>query len=127
MTTKINNETDLKSVGAALHDARFTSEAIVFDAQAGTFGLKCWVREPKPTDGGGAPRWRANLLSFSNVANCTVKAREMVSYYELASIRFARRTGRLELVTHYGIEISLQVRELNGALIETDETKENWI
>ena len=126
MTTKISSKADLKSVGATLHDARFASEDIDFDAKAGTFCLKCWVLDPKPKLGGVGPRWRANQLSFSNVANCTVETREVVSYYELATIRFARRNGRLELVTHYGIEISLQIREPNGALIETDETEENW-
>ena len=47
---KITNETDVKSVTAILHDARFMADAIAYDAKAQTFALKCWVQGLKGKD-----------------------------------------------------------------------------
>jgi hypothetical protein len=126
MLTKIANADDLKPVAAMLHDARFTADAIAFDAEARTFALRCWVLEPKPTAAGNSRRWRACRLSFENVTDCKVTAKEKVRYYELGTIRFSERNRKLHLVAHYAIEISLVVGELDGVLTETDETRDKW-
>jgi hypothetical protein len=126
MATRITNAADLKSLAATLHDARFTAEAIAFDGKGRTFTLKCWVLESKPTAAGSSRRWQACRLSFANVTDCKVNAKEKVRYYELATIWFSERDRKLDLVTHYGIEISLTVGELDGALTETSETRDKW-
>jgi hypothetical protein len=126
MTTRITNAVNLKSVAATLHDARFTADAIKFDAATHTFDLKCWVLEPKPKADAAARRWQACRLSFANVVDCKVNAKEKVRYYELATIRFSERDRKLDLVTHYAIEISLAVGELDGTLTETSETRDKW-
>lgn len=126
MPARITNSADLKSVAATLHDARFTAEALTFDATARTFALKCWVLEPKPMPAGNSRCWQACQLSFGNVADCKVNVKEKVRYYELATIRFSERDRKLDLVAHYGIEISLAVGELGGALTETNETRDKW-
>lgn len=113
MATRITNAAELKSLAATLHDARFTADAIAFDAAAQTFTLKCWVLEPVSRS------WQARQLSFGNVADCKVNTKEKVRYYELATIRFTERERKLDLITHYGIEISLAVDKLDGALSET--------
>jgi hypothetical protein len=125
MATRITNAAELKSLAATLHDARFTADAVAFDAAARTFALKCWVLEPKPTEG-NSRRWQARQLSFGNVADCKVNVKEKVRYYELATIRFAERNRKLDLVAHYGIEISLALGELDAALTEMSETREKW-
>ncbi len=120
MATRITNAAELKSLAATLHDARFTADAIAFDAAAQTFTLKCWVFDS------ASRRWQARQLSFGNVADCKVNTKEKVRYYELATIRFTERDRKLDLVTHYGIEISLVVDKLDGALNETSETRDKW-
>lgn|GEM_PF-7106976 len=120
MATWITDPAELKSLAATLHDARFTADAIAFDAAAQTFTLKCWVFDSV------SRRWRARQLSFGNVAACKVNTKEKVRYYELATIRFTERDRKLDLVTHYGIEISLAVEKLDGRLNETNETRDNW-
>lgn len=74
----------------------------------------------------GARPWRACQLSFTNVEGGNVNIKEKVGYYELATIRFSECDHKLQLATHCGIEISLIVRELNGALTETEETCARW-
>lgn len=123
---QITNAAELKSLAATLHDARFTADAVTFDAAARTFTLKCWVLEPKPTAVENSHRWQARQLSFGSVTDCKVNVKERVRYYELATIRFAERDRKLDLVAHYGIEISLAVGELDGALTETSETRAKW-
>jgi hypothetical protein len=126
MVTRIKNAVNLKSTAATLHDARFTVEDVTFDAPARIFTLKCWVLEPNPQSVGTSRRWQAYQLSFANVSDCKVTMKEKVRYYELATIWFSERDRELDLVTHYGIEISLSVGELDGALIETSETRDRW-
>lgn len=109
-----------------LHDARFTTDAIGFDASVRTFTLKCWVLEPKPKAVAAPRRWQSCRLSFTNIADCKVNEREKIPYYELATIRFIEHERRIDLVTHYGIEISLITESLDGALNETRETREKW-
>jgi hypothetical protein len=120
MATRITKAAELKSLAATLHDARFTADTIAFDATARTFTLKCWVLEL------ASRQWQAQQLSFGDVADCKVNVKEKVRYYELATIRFAERERKLELVAHYGIEISLAVDKLDGALNETNETRDKW-
>lgn len=120
MATQITHAVELKSLAATLHDARFTADAIVFDAATQTFTLKCWVFEPVSRS------WQARQLSFGSVADCNVNTKEKVRYYELATIRFTERDRKLDLVTLYGIEISLVVDKLDGALSETSETRDKW-
>ncbi|MCX8156909.1 MAG: hypothetical protein N3J91_10750 [Verrucomicrobiae bacterium] len=120
MATRITNAVELKSLAATLHDARFTADSIAFDATARTFTLKCWVLQP------ASRRWQARQLSFGGVADSKVNVKEKVRYYELATIRFAERDRKLEFVAHYGIEISLAVDKLDGALNETNETRDKW-
>ncbi len=126
MTTKISNQADLKKAAATLHDARFTADAIGFDVSTNVFTLKCWVFEPEQSKGGSPRRWKACRLSFTDVANYNLTTREKVCYYELSTIRFAEGDHRLDLITHYGIQITLQIGELHGALTETSETRELW-
>jgi hypothetical protein len=123
VTTRITNTAELKLLAATLHDARFTTDAIAFDAAARTFTLKCWMLEPAKS---ASRRWRACQLSFGSVADCKVNVKEKVSYYELATIRFAERDRKLELVAHYGIELNLAVDKLDGDLIQTNERLDNW-
>jgi len=126
MTTKISSQPELKRAAATLHDARFTADAIKFDVSANVFTLKCWIFEPAQNKGGNARRWRACRLSFTGVTNCDVTTHEKVCYYELSTVRLARSGHRLDLITHYGIQLVLQIRELNGVLTETDEMRERW-
>lgn len=70
--------------------------------------------------------WKACQLSFANVVDCKVNAKEKVRCYELATIRFSERDHKLDLVTHCAIEINLAVGELDGSLTETGETHDKW-
>ena len=126
---QIKTQADLKKASAILHDARFTADAIGFDVSAKTFTLKCWVFEYVQKSDGTSRHWKAYRLSFTGVAECKVTTLEKVSYYEIATIRFAEGDHMLDLVTHYGIQIRLQIGKLDGVLMETDETREqgvNW-
>jgi hypothetical protein len=107
----------LKSAASLLHDARFTAEAIVFEKSTRTFTLKCWQRDVHRS-------WRAYQLLIANVIESKVTVKEAVAYYELSTFRFDQR--RLELITHYGIEISLEVEKLAGEVIDTGETQQDW-
>jgi len=120
MITRITNTAELKPLAATLHDARFTADTIAYDVAARTFTLTCWVFEP------ASRRWQAWQLSLNNVTDCRVNLREKVCYYELATIRFSERDCKLDLITHYGIEISLTVCKLAGALTNRGETRDNW-
>jgi hypothetical protein len=113
---------DLDAASATLHDARFTLDAICFDASAKTFTLKCWQLEghKKPR------RWRAWSLSFAGVIECDMDTKESVAYYELATIRFDDREHALHLVTHYGVDIRLLTAGLDGILLEASETRASW-
>jgi len=126
MITIIGSKTDLKSASAFLHDARFTFDAIDFNPQTQTFSLKLWVCAPRRKGGKDLQMWKAYLLSFAAVTDCKVKMHEKVSYYELATIRFVKREGCVHLVAHYGVEITLWIRELAGAIKETDESRQEW-
>ena len=126
MQIKIANEADLKSVATVLHDARFTADAINFDAATHSFTLKCWVLEPKSKSIGVVRGWQAHQLSFANVTGCKVNVKEKVFYYELATIRFNQRDSKLDLITHYAVEMSLRLGKLEGTLTETDERREQW-
>lgn len=126
MRTTITNVADVKSVATTLHDARFMADAIEFDSTAKMFALKCWVLERKPKKLGASQCWHACRLSFTSFADCKVNEREKVPYYELATLRFAEGQRRLDLITHYGIEVSLAMEHLDGALTETSETREKW-
>lgn len=120
------SETDLKSASAFLHDARFTLDAIDFNPRTQTFALKLWVYAPKGKGGKDSQMWKAYLLSFAAVTDCSVKMHEKVSYYELATIRFVKHEACVHLVAHYGVEITLRIRELKGVITETDETRKRW-
>ena len=113
---KITKAADLTAVAAALHDARFIAGGIDFNRTARSFILKCRVFEPKSAALDSSRHWQAYRLSFANVIDCEVNVREKVPYYELATIRFAPRERRLDLVTHYGIEIGLRLGEFYGIL-----------
>ena len=126
MNIKIANEDDLKSVATILHDARFTADAVDFDAATHTFTLRCWAHEPKPKGIGVTRAWQAHRLSFTNVTECKLDVKEKVIYYELATIRFSKRDSRLDLITHYAVTMSLQLAKLEGTLIETNERREQW-
>ena len=126
ITTAINCETDLVQVAAALHDARFTADAIKYDSESDTISLKCWVLGRSPKEERVSRRWKGNRLTFSTVMGCKIETREAAPYYELATIRFDKQDCRMDLVAHYGIEISFRVRELLGTLVETGETEERW-
>jgi hypothetical protein len=122
MTTNISNPDDLKCVAATLHDARFTPDAIInFNAEAHTrthtWSLQCWVLESKQGDIKSSRQWQACVLSFAGVSNCRVNIKEIVPYYELATLRFTEHSRTIQLVTHYGIEICLEVEKLAGTLL----------
>jgi len=122
MQLGIANATDLKLAASTLHDARFKAEAIVFDPAARTFTLHCWVLETK-RKGADTPRHRMGYrLSFANVTDAKVIVKEKVDYYELSTIRFSEQDGKLDLITHYAIEISLAAEQLDGNLLKTGET-----
>jgi len=124
---QIKTQANLKKAAAILHDARFTADAIRFDASAKTFALKCWVFKYKQKKDSTSRHWKAYQLSFADVAECKVTTLEKVSYYEIATIRFDEEDHILYLVTHYAIQIRLQIGKLDGALMETDETREQWV
>jgi len=126
MTTKINSKAELKKAAATLHDARFTADAIGFDDSTNVFTLKCWVFESEQNRGRSPRRWKACRLSFKDVADYNAVTREKVCYYELSTMRFSEAEHRLDLVTHYGIRITLKIGELDGELTETGETRELW-
>ena len=126
MTTNISNPDDLKCVAATLHDARFTPDAINFNAEAHTWSLQCWVFESKQGDIKSSRQWQACVLSFAGVSNCRVNIKEIVPYYELATLRSTEHSRTIQLVTHYGIEICLEVEKLAGTLVETAETRSQW-
>jgi hypothetical protein len=85
-----------------------------------------WRRFTKGNPAADSRIWQACRLSFANVVDCKVNAKEKVRYYELATIRFSECDRKLDLVTHYAIEISLVVGELDGTLTETSETRDKW-
>ena len=126
MNTRITSEADLKSVSSLLHDARFTVNAIEFDSASHTFVLTCWVLESRQEGSVASRYWKGCRLSFANVSDCKLNIREAVSYYELATIRLVARDQKLDFVTHYGIDISLIIGELDGTLEKTNETRERW-
>ena len=126
MKTRIESADDVKVVAAVLHDARFTEDKIQFDETSHGFNLECWLPEPKGTAKRAKRPWKAYRLSISNVLACKAKATEKVRYYELSTILFSERNRRLDLISHYGIRISLQVGELNGSLTETGAIHDGW-
>jgi hypothetical protein len=114
----IDNASSLEEVAAFLHDARFTADSISFDADKQIFSLKCWVQL--------AFRgvYKAYTLSFSGVTGCNVVQEEDVRFYEISTLRFNENSRRLEILTHYAVEISLELVDLMGMLTETSETRE---
>ena len=126
MQIQIANEDDLQSVATILHDARFTADAIYFEAATHTFTLKCWTLGSKPKQVGMTRAWQAHRLSFNSVIGCKVNVNEKVAYYELSTLRFNKSDSRLDLFTHYAVEMSLQLEKLEGALTETNEQREQW-
>jgi hypothetical protein len=123
---KIDAVADLKVVSAQLHDARFGLDEIEFDATARVFTLKCWIPEQKPKAVAKKRLWRSYILSFSEVADCKIVTKENVAYYELATIRFSKGNQKMELVTHYGMEIIMRVKTVAGSLAETCEVRDLW-
>jgi hypothetical protein len=126
MQIQIANEDDLQSVATILHDARFTVDAIDFDAATSLFTLKCWTLEPKPKQEGVTRAWQAHRLLFTSVIGCKVNVNEKVVYYELSTLRFSKGDSRLDLFTHYAIEMSLQLGKLEGSLTAINERREQW-
>lgn len=122
METRIVDNSDIKYADTVLHDAVFRLDAIAFDVDTGVFALKAWVREREA--GENVRRWRAYTLTFHNVLECQIDQREDVSHCELASIKYAESAGRLELVTHYAVDVKLRIQKLDGTLAQTDETRE---
>ena len=106
MTTLITNSGELKSLAATFHDARFTGDGFRFDPHERVFSLKAWALEAKPQC------WQPYLLSFREVAACRVKVKESIQFYELATIRYSENEGKLDLVTHFAVEMSLTIDRL---------------
>ena len=123
--TNINRLLDLKSVAAELHDARFIASEIHYEKHEQRFHLKCWQRERQQRS--NAHPWKAWSLCFRQVLDWTIIIHEEVNFYELSTIRFLADEQRLDLIAHYGAELSLVVEELNGTLTQLSETREAWI
>ncbi|MDB6056238.1 MAG: hypothetical protein JWO95_82 [Verrucomicrobiales bacterium] len=113
----INDRNSLEAVAALLHDSRFTADSILFDADKQAFSLKCWIQ----LSFRGA--YKAYILSFANITRCNVLQAEDVRFYEIATLRINGGGRRLEIATHYAIDISLDFDSLDGMLNETDETR----
>lgn len=120
MNSQIVNAVELKSIAALLHDARFTLADIAFSDETGVFTLKCWVLKSV------SQNWQECQILFNSVVDCKIKISEKVRYYELATIRFAEHSQYLELIAHYGVEVSLTVDRLNGKYGETGKSREKW-
>lgn len=124
-TGEITNKAELNSVATSLHGARFDLDGIAYDEKARSFTLKCWVLETGPS-GGASRAWWGHRLSLRNVDACKVNAKEKVDYYELATIQFGERERKLEVIAQHGIGIVLEVEKIDGSLIETGETRDQW-
>src|SRR2546423_9591085 len=109
LMTQIKTPFDLKSVAAQLNDARFIASEIHYEKHEQLFHLKCWQREreqrskPHP--------WKAWSLCFHQVLASTIIIHEEVKFYELSTIRFLAAEQRVDLITHYGAELTLVVEE----------------
>jgi hypothetical protein len=122
--TLIKSINDLKELVAAIHDARFKYEDVEFNKRDRLFTLNCCTPAEK-----APPRerpWQACKLQFHNVLECDITVREEVQYYELSTIHYSERDGRLQLLTHYAMQIELIVKGLSGWLDVTNEFRDNW-
>jgi hypothetical protein len=123
---KLTNSTELDAAAAILHDTRFVANEVEWNAGQHTFRLKCWVHISKHKKVPDAGKWKAWILSFSNVETCSVVIKEKVVYYELSRIRYSKDLRTITLVTHYAVTIDMSVSALDGDLIETNETRDGW-
>lgn len=115
------------SLSAQFEQGRIDSAQKVKPFETCLLFFSClWRRLVKGVAANGTRPWKACHLSFANVADSKVNVKEKVGYYELATIRFSERNHKLDLVTHYAIEISLAVGQLDGLLTETSETRDRW-
>jgi hypothetical protein len=112
------DERSLKSAAAVLHDARFVREGIEFDRANHSFLMKCWIKNEG--------RWTAYQLVLEGVQNWRIVEREKIEYYEIATVRFDKSRGQVNLITHFALEIVLETSALKGSLIETVETRSDW-
>jgi hypothetical protein len=116
-------EKSLKPAAALLHDARFIADTIEYNTTKRKFSMKCWIR----VSAKGEKVWKAHSLEFSDVDDCKITQKEIVSYYELATLNFNKNKQELNLVTHYAIEIILKTDGLNGLMTESGESRKNWV
>ena len=98
---------------------RLAAPSASHDPRRAVFVLKCWTHERIPN------RWRAQVLSFAHVLECDVVLKEAVSYYEVATLRYRQESEALLIVAHYGIDIALKVRSLEGTLTSTEEFRDH--
>jgi hypothetical protein len=96
---KLTNSTELDAAAAILHDARFVANEVEWNAGQHTFRLKCWVHISKHKKVPDAGKWKAWILSFSNVETCSVVIKEKVVYYELSRIRYSKDLRTITFLT----------------------------
>jgi hypothetical protein len=70
-------------------------------------------------------------MEIASVVACTsgrvqVEHKREVPYYELSTLKVSAAARQLDLVSHYGINISLVLRSLDGTLTETGQTRDKW-
>ncbi len=63
-------------------------------------------------------------MSFRDVLECQVSKREEVSHCEFSRLKYVQNAGKLELITHYAVDIVLSIRSLDGLLSRTDDTRD---
>jgi len=120
---KVVDVASLELVGEFLHDARFVRDGIVFDRDLHMFSIKCYVYGESQRGMLSPAVWKGYQLVFSNVLRCDILQKEDVRFYEISTLEFDESARRLEIFTHYAIEIRLDVKDLNGMLAETSESR----
>ena len=122
---KIIDEVSCESAAATLHDARFTTNEIMFDPHLQTFLLKCYVFAGNESGAMSPEVWESYELFFSGVTHCRITQEEYVRFCEISTFRFNSNNRELTIFTHYAVEITLEFKQMTGFLTKTNETR-SW-
>src|SRR4030095_14942966 len=125
----VSDAATLKYAASGLHDARFTLDAIEFNAGERRFQLTCWTAvlgkasfmRRRPIVG-----WKAWELIVTDVESYNLEAKETVSYYVISTLDYSEKNRELTVMTHYAVSVLLRISRLSAILKETGQMREQW-
>lgn len=131
---KITSKNDLDYVSPVLYDGVIRLEDMIFEKEKKIFRLSLWI--PSYDKSTYTPLWlflyrkitpykKVNLCFF-NVDNCEIIRTENINHTELGRIRYEKNLGKLEIIGHYAVSITLFLSKLEGNLEDTEEIRDDW-